>query len=51
MATVKISAESESSCSFVLTTSESGRNRGFHKNGKRAISVGDIILVFESEIL
>ena len=32
--------------SFVLTACGNGRVRGFYKNGKRAISVGDSILVF-----
>ena len=36
--------------SFVLTAYGNVRVRGFYKNGKRAISVGDSILVFEREI-
>ena len=32
--------------SFVLTACRNGRVRGFYKNGRRAISVGDSILVF-----
>ena len=36
--------------SFVLTACGNGRVRGFYKNGKRAISFGDSILVFGREI-
>ena len=36
--------------SFVLAACGNGRVRGFFKNGKRAISVGDSILVFGKEI-
>ena len=32
--------------SFVLAAWGNGRVRGYYKNGKRAISVGDSILVF-----
>jgi len=36
--------------SFVLTACGIGRVRGFKKNGERAISVCDSVLVFEREI-
>ena len=37
--------------SSVLTACGNGRVRGFYKNGKRAISVDDSILVFGREIV